>query len=196
MDSFIKSQIEENKQGWIKSFEHSFAQDASGNPLPWMTYGIINYLEQWLDKDKVIFEYGFGASSFFFAKRVKKVVSLETDPMWYKVMKNKLKEHNITNIDVIFMENGLENAKYEHFANNYGQKFDLIIIDSLKRANCCYDSISALKDDGMIILDDSQRKSYKKIFRFFDEKNFLTKNFIGIAPGQFRLKNSTVFYKS
>jgi predicted O-methyltransferase YrrM len=60
----------------------------------------------------------------------------------------------------------LENDLYQNFAKDCGQKFDFIIIDSLKRFQCAKNSISALKPGGTIILDDSERKNYQKIFDF------------------------------
>ena len=48
----------------------------------------------------------------------------------------------------------------------------------------------------MLILDDSQRKGYKKIFDFFEENGFKKQDFVGIAPGQLKLKNTTVFTKN
>lgn len=196
MDSFIISQIKKNKKGWIKSFEENFSQDNNGQALPWMTYGIIDYFNEYLDKDKVIFEYGFGASTFFFAKKVKKVVVIETNAMWYKVMNDKLRDEGISNVEVFLMQDALDNEAYENFAQNYGEKFDIIIVDSIKRYQCCVNAVNALKENGLFVLDDSQRKGYQKIFQFFEEYGFRIKNFIGVAPGQFRLKNSTIFYRS
>jgi predicted O-methyltransferase YrrM len=93
------------------------------------------------------------------------------------------------------MEDGLENDNYQNFAKNCGQKFDFIIIDSLKRFECAKNVIDALKPCGTVILDDSERKNYKKIFEFFAEKNFQKQDFFGIAPGQLRIKNTTFFFK-
>jgi hypothetical protein len=93
------------------------------------------------------------------------------------------------------MPDGLTNISYENFPKNSGKKFDFIIIDSLKRFECAKNAIDALKPDGRIILDDSERKNYKKIFDFFAEKNFTKQDFFGIAPGQIRIKNTTIFYR-
>ena len=91
------------------------------------------------------------------------------------------------------MKDGLTNPLYENFAKNSGQKFDFIIIDSLKRFECAKNSLDALKPGGSIILDDSERDNYKKIFQFFAEKNFTQIDFPGVACGQMKEKNTTVF---
>lgn len=191
----LKEQFQQNKAGWIKSFMEGFSQDENGNSLPWMTYPAIEFLEKNLNKNQVIFEFGCGASTLFFAKRVKKVVSLETNPRWEKIVKKMTVDCRLTTVDITLMPDGLENNSYENFAKNCGEKFDFIIVDSLKRFECAKNSINALKSGGSIILDDSERPNYKKIFNFFAENNFKKTDFFGIAPGQIRIKNTTIFTK-
>ena len=194
--SIVKEQFEKNKTGWEKSFFHGFSQDENGDPVPWMTYPAIEFLKNNLNKNHEIFEFGCGASTLFFSRIVKKVVGLETNKRWFEIIQNMLAEKSRNNIVITLMEDGLENNNYQSFAKNCGQKFDFIIIDSLKRFECAKNVIEALKPDGRIILDDSERKNYKKIFDFFAENNFQKQNFFGIAPGQLRIKNTTIFSKN
>jgi len=199
LSPLIKSQLIKYKAGWKKSFENWFAQDENGNPLPWMTYTFIEYISKKLNKDHEIFEFGLGASTFYFAPRVKKVVVLETNPMWLRIMKERLKEANITNVEIILMEDGFNNKDYENFASKYskdtGKKFDYIFVDSMKRHQCLKKSTYALKKNGSLILDDSERRSYKGIFKNICDKGFKKEDFFGISPGQCYLKNTTVFTK-
>jgi tRNA A58 N-methylase Trm61 len=190
--SLIKSQFQEHKEGWKKSSFDGFSQDENGNPIPWMTYPAIDFLKNNLQANHEVFEFGLGASTIFFANRVKHVTSLETNSKWLEIVKEK---HALSNVDMVLMADGLINANYENFAKNSGKKFDFIIVDSLKRFECVKNSINALKKGGRLILDDSERENYKKIFEFLKSKNFAKQDFIGIAPGQVRVKNTTVFYK-
>ena len=198
--SIVRDQFEQNKIGWKKSLLEGFSQDDDGNFVPWMTYPAIEFLKNNLKPEHEIFEFGCGASTLFFSKRVKKVVGLETNPRWLGIINEKLQESLVTpshdgvhNVKINLLEDGLTNPAYENFAKNCGQKFDFIIIDSLKRFECAKNVIDALKPNGTIILDDSERKNYKKIFDFFTEKGFQQTNFFGIAPGQLRIKNTTFF---
>ena len=190
----IKEQFQKNKIGWQKSLLEGISQDDAGNPVPWMTYGAIEFLKNNLKAHDEVFEFGCGASTLFFSPRVKKVVGLETNPRWLGIINEKLKQSS--NVKINLMEDGLTNPAYENFPKNCGQKFDLIIIDSLKRFECAKNVIEALKPNCTIILDDSERKNYKKIFDYFAEKNFQTTNFFGIAPGQLRIKNTTFFTRN
>lgn len=187
----VKTQFFQNKESWRKSFLEGFSQDEHGNPVPWMSYPAIEFLKNNLTKDHEIFEYGCGASTLFFAKRVKKVFGVETNSRWRDVILSLSKDDS--NIEINLMPDGLENPAYENFAKNSGRKFDFIIIDSLKRFESAKNSITALKPGGTIILDDSERPNYKKIFDFFAQNNFTKTDFPGIAPGQLRIKNTTFF---
>lgn len=188
----IREQFEKNKASWKNSFLDGFSQDENGAAVPWMTYPAIEFLKKYLRKNHEIFEFGCGASTLFFSSRVKKVVGLETNKKWLEIIKNKLPNH-CSNVEINLMEDGLENDSYQNFPQNLEQKFDLITIDSLKRFECAKNSTSALKADGAIILDDSERKNYQKIFDFFAAQNFKQQDFFGIAPGQLRIKNTTIF---
>lgn len=191
----IKEQFYQNKEAWKKSFLEGFSQDEKGDAVPWMTYPAIKFFEENLNKNHKIFEFGCGASTLFFTKRVKKVISLETRKNWMDLIQENLEKQQSKNSEIHLMIDGLENQNYENFAKNCDQKFDFIIIDSLKRFECAKNSISALEPGGSIVLDDSERKNYQKIFDFFAEKKFKKTDFLGIAPGQLRIKNTTIFYK-
>ncbi len=98
--------------------------------------------------------------------------------------------------EIFLLEDGLINQQYQAFPVSLGQKFDIILIDSIKRFECIKSTFNLLKPGGILILDDSQRSSYRKIFEFLTEKNFHYQNFVGIAPGQLNLKSTTIFYKN
>lgn len=157
-----------------------------------MTYPAIEFLKNTINKNHEIFEFGCGSSTLFFAGRVKKLIGIETREKWLEIAKSELPK-DCKNVEITFMEDGLTNDLYENAAINSGQKFDFIIIDSIKRFPSATISIDALKPGGSIILDDSERYYYKKIFNFFAEKNFTSKNFSGQAPEQERIKNTTIF---
>ncbi len=168
-------------------------RDEAGNPVPWMTYPAIDFLKKNLNKNHEIFEFGCGSSTLFFAERVKQVTGIETREKWFAMLNIKLQQAQLDNVELSLMEDGLTNDLYQTFAKNSEKKFDFIIVDSIKRFLSATNSIDALKLGGSIILDDSERDNYKKIFDFFAEKNFTRQDFPGVAPMQTREKNTTIF---
>jgi SAM-dependent methyltransferase len=169
--------------------ELNIVKDETGQTVPWMTYAAIDFLKKNLTKNHEIFEFGCGSSTLFFSERVKKIIGVETKVKWFELLKSA----NLANVEITLMEDGLINPLYENFAKNSGKKFDFIIVDSIKRFLSATNSIEALKPGGSIILDDSERDNYKKIFQFFAERNFIQKDFPGLAPMQIKEKNTTFF---
>ena len=77
------------EQGWFNSFKTKTPLDKSGAPIPWLSYPCIDFLNERLNSNLKLFEYGSGNSTFFYAGKVHKVVSVEHDKNWYnKINKN------------------------------------------------------------------------------------------------------------
>ena len=75
--------------GQKKSIQQKKPISFNGGPLPWYTYPAIEYLGQFYLRNMTVFEFGSGFSSLFWAKRAKKIVSVEHDKEWLKcVTKN------------------------------------------------------------------------------------------------------------
>jgi tRNA A58 N-methylase Trm61 len=195
----VKDEFYKNKKSWERSFIEGMSQDEYGNELPWITYQAIEFFNQNLKKNHLIFEYGCGSSTIFFAKKVKKVVSIETNEIWFEIINKKIKEQNIDNVEIFLMTDGISNEKYENFLENYQKEnnldFDFVIIDSIKRFKCAQNVLKFINNKTKIVLDDSERKHYKKIFKLFEENNMKKIDFFGIAPAQLRIKNTTIFTK-
>jgi SAM-dependent methyltransferase len=211
MNNFsIKNEFYKNKSSWINSSKIGFSVDKNMSPLPWYCYQAIDYLEKNISKYTNIFEFGCGSSTLFFYEKVKKIIAIETNKFWFDYIsniisqknKNYLKKDNFfknDKIEIYLIQNALNDPSYENFAKKYSDdnniKFNLIIIDSIKRFLCAINSFDAISDDGVIILDDSQRDNYKKIFEFMQNNNMQNLNFSGISPGQITPKNTSFFIK-
>lgn len=177
--------------GWFNAFDKRQAIDQHGEPLPWVTYSFIDFITPRLNKELSVFEYGSGSSTFFYAKRAKKVVSVEHDEEWLnKVIKNKP-----ANSEMIFSKLE-ENGEYAKKAVTLAEEFDIIIVDGRDRVNCCRHSIKALSPAGVIVLDDSEREHYNEARLFLKTEGFKELYFSGISPGLFYLKATSVFYKT
>ncbi|MEJ5961236.1 FkbM family methyltransferase [Pedobacter immunditicola] len=177
--------------GWFKAFDTQQAVDANGEALPWVTYSFIDFIKDRLNKEQKVFEYGSGSSTLFYAKRVSKVVSVEHDENWF----NKIVRTKPANADMIFtkLEKG---GEYSKKAALLGEQFDIIIVDGRDRVNCCKESIHALSKQGVLVLDDSERKEYDEARFFLKDNGFKELSFSGISPGLFYFKATSVFYKT
>lgn len=178
------------ESGWINSAVKREIIDANNKPIPWMTYPFIHFLEPRLANTMNIFEFGSGNSTLYFSARVKTIFSLEHNKQWYERMQPLLPE----NAKLLY-ENLKYGGNYSKKTKSLGQKFDVIIIDGRDRVNCCLNAGSALNENGVIVLDNSNRKSYKKGIDFLLEKGFKKLDFVGMAPKSPQLSCTSLFYR-
>ena len=177
--------------GWFKAFDTKSPISGDGEPIPWVTYSFIDFIAQRIKKEHTVFEFGSGNSTFYYAKRALKVVSVEHDQAWF----TKISANKPSNSEMIFCEL-LAGGQYSKMPASMGLKFDIIIVDGRDRVNCCLQSLAALSDQGVVVLDDSQMENYTKAISFFQKEGFKELSFSGISPGLFYRKSTSVFYRA
>lgn len=177
--------------GWFKALETKSAVDEHGEPIPWVTYSFIDFIKDRIGKQHDIFEFGCGNSTLFYAKHAKSVTSVEHDKAWFERNANI----KLPNVKMIYCEL-VRGGDYSKSAVTTEQKFNIIIVDGRDRVNCCKESILSLTEDGIIVLDNSERPDYAEAFTFFKEKGFKHLPFTGMSPGVTTFNRTSVFYKS
>jgi len=177
--------------GWFKAFDTRSPVDCNGNPIPWVTYSFIDFIKGRLNKQQTVFEFGSGNSTLFYAKYAGVVVSVEHDKEWYE----KISKTKPENSEMIFCELQTD-GDYCRMPLKLEEKFDIVIVDGRDRVNCCKQSLNALSAKGVIVLDDSERKSYSEGIEYLLGQGFKQLSFSGISPGLFYEKATSVFYKS
>lgn len=176
--------------GWFKSFETKSPIGRNSEPIPWVTYSFIDFIADRIQKDHTVFEFGSGNSTFYYAQRARKVLSVEHDKAWF----DKISASKPSNSEMIFCELQ-KDGDYSKMPERMGLKFDIIIVDGRDRVNCCYHSLTALSERGVLVLDDSEREHYAAAISFFKKEGFRELSFSGISPGLFYRKSTSVFYK-
>lgn len=178
-----------NEIGWYNSYKTKSPQNNQGDPIPWMTYSIIEFLNTKLNSTIKILEFGSGSSTHYFAKKCNHVDSIEHEKAWFeKVNLNKPANSTIHLTELVY------GGEYSNYANNLNKKFELIIVDGRDRVNCLKNSFGFLTENGVMILDDSERDDYKEGVNFLISKGMKKIDFWGISPGLFYNKSSTLFY--
>ena len=179
-----------NDVGWFNAFSLGEPVDKKNQPIPWFTYPCIDFLSQRLNKNLSVFEFGSGNSSLFFAKRVKSISSVEHNKDWFTKIKTLLPDNS-----KLTYVNSNSSDQYIKPLKMAREKFDVIIIDGIFRNECLFESINHLTEQGIIILDDSERNEYTDGINFVLNASFKRIDFIGIAPGLLYSKSTTIFYK-
>lgn len=176
------------KNGWIASL--SIPLDESGDYLPWMNYGIIHLLKKRLNNQLELFEYGCGYSTFFYAKRVKCVTSVEHNQEWYNTVRSMLP----SNANVLYQPESRD-GEYALKINQMNKEYHIVVVDGIDRVNCVKNSIPHLHPSGVILLDDSDRPEYKEAFDYAFEMGFRALDFIGLKPTGYREYSTSIIYR-
>ncbi|MCL1926413.1 MAG: class I SAM-dependent methyltransferase, partial [Syntrophorhabdaceae bacterium] len=165
--------------GYSKSLAEQECVDFHGNPLPWYTYPAIEYLSQLDFSQKRVFEFGCGNSSIWWARRAKKVVSVEHDKNWYE-SRLDFKEPNL---ELYLKEDEISYAGCIEQQEGF---FDVIIIDGVYREQCVEKALKKLSSDGMIIFDNSDRvaefEDYERAIKNLATANLIEVDFKGFLP--------------
>ena len=158
-----------------------------GEAAPYVTFRAREWLEIHLTQDMSLFEYGSGGSTIFFANRVKNVVSVEHNTVWYNRVRNSLSEEGISNCQLILCEpEKYSSVPHELFSSPipYSTKrgkyrdmnfekyvraidvypdasFDFISVDGRARMACIAHALGKIRSGGYLMLDNSEREHYR-----------------------------------
>jgi len=177
------------KQGQWRSIKNSMAEDAQGNPIPWYTYPAIEYLNSFNFSQCDVFEFGSGNSSLYWASRCRTLISVEDSKEWYEEI-NRKKSANQTLI------NRSSEAGYIGALLEIDNSFDIIIIDGNYRLACSNAALEKITNEGMIVLDNSDRLIEKECAKLFRENGFIQIDFSGFGPINGYCWTTSIFLKS
>ena len=170
---------------------------------PWIVFKARSWLENYLQPNMTIFEYGSGGSTIYFAKRAKKIISVEHCKSWYKKVSNAIKENGISNSEYFLREpekiiskkipsygyksytstvcSSMNFEKYVKSIEKYPDKsFDLIFIDGRARSSCVFHAINKIRPGGCLMLDNSERAEYNGAKTLLNSYNKI--DFYGLGP--------------
>jgi hypothetical protein len=176
--------------GWFNSVKQSKPVTKDGQPLPWMNYAVISFLNERIQNHMVAFEFGSGYSTLYFAKRVKEITSIEYNKEWYEMVRKSLPN----NAKLLLVEEDRD-GDYCRSINTLSKPADLIIIDGRDRINCLKQSFKNLSEAGVVVFDDSHREKYSEAFSTAGELGFKCLNLSGIKPTGYEIEQSTIFYR-
>ena len=177
--------------GWFKSREENSPVDGNGERLPWFTYPAIRFVSEKIAPSMVVFEYGSGNSTTWWSKRVSRVISCEHDRDWFCTVRGQA----LPNVECIHRELDY-GGEYSKVVATFDSRFDIVVIDGRDRVNCAINCVGALKRDGVILWDDSDRKQYLKGYDFLSANGFRRLDFKGLGPGLTFEWCTSIFYRT
>lgn len=176
--------------GWEHSAKKMASIDAKGNAIPWLTYPTIDLLSNRIHEKMRVFEYGCGNSTLWWAIHVRDVYSVEHNLEWFDKIKKTIPKN--VNLKYIRLDYG---GNYCNAISEHGL-FDIIVIDGRDRVNCLKISIKSLAEDGILILDNSDREEYKEGVNFLLDNGFKQLPLRGLAPIVTYISETSIFYRN
>ncbi|HDZ25553.1 MAG TPA: SAM-dependent methyltransferase [Candidatus Aminicenantes bacterium] len=159
----------EHDYGHFRSARKWQSVDRHNNPIPWLTYPAIDYLNTLDLSECRIFEYGAGNSTLYWEKVAKSVVSIESNPKWFKKISRQLTSGEI------YLQEDLEQYPDEILERG---TLDIVLIDGAVRPECVKQAVKKTKS--LIILDNSQE--FPESREFLRSQGFKEIVFTGFSP--------------
>jgi len=163
---------------------------------PWLTKGAIKFLDDNLNFEDSLLEIGSGGSTLYFSQKVKKIVSIEFNEIWYKRIFDALIDNKIKNVTLILLKTNSKNISkvYNTYLKGLNEKFNWIISDGVDgtRGAPIILANKLLYDNGWIILDNYNRSKYKKCLSYLKEWKEIIFN---AESGRKYSGSGTAFYK-
>jgi hypothetical protein len=171
--------------GWRRSRHELASVDANGEPIPWITYPALRFLEPRIDRRFKVFEFGSGLSTLWWAKRASEVVSVEHDAEWHRIVARRLP----TNASLLLADGD----DYVRAAS--GRTYDIIVNDGIRRPDCARNGIAALAPDGVMVWDNTDESGDRDGHEFMEASGFKRLDFWGFGPLMVRESCTTIFYR-
>ena len=166
--SFLTNKLR-TEYGFLESSRKNIPVNDKNEIMPMYTYPCYEWLNSIDWTDNKVFEYGTGYSTIWWQNKNVNYHAVEDNKQWYDMIKDK------TNI-----KHEPEYNKYSQSIYNYDFKFDVIVIDGIVRFDCVKPALEKIKDDGIIIFDNSDwhRNSKEEL----DKSDLISTHFHGFKP--------------
>ena len=167
---------------WARNFRGAPIRLEEGQPF--IDERTRHFIDRLLDSTSVVFEYGSGSSTVYFAGRCARIYSVEHDRSWHGRVEEAIRNRGLKNSKIFLVESEGRNGdhslggaeefisrqsrwrgfRFESYARTIEQFpddfFDVILVDGRVRPACIRLSKPKLKAGGFLILDDSHRARY------------------------------------
>lgn len=178
--------------GWLRSYREHRPVTRSGEPLPWYTYSAIEFLNDRLPPDAVVFEYGAGYSTLWYARRVARVVAVDPNRDWVERITPALPP----NARVVCQPYPEAKDEYLDEITKHDGPWDLVAIDSAWRQESSVHAIENLTSRGVIVWDNSNLPDFQAIMRnTFVQAGFKELGFGGLVPIVPTFDRTSILYR-
>ena len=184
--------------GWHQSVGEHRPVDHQGDPTPWYTYAALEWLTPRVKHHHQVFEFGGGYSTVWYGMHSGQVVTVEHNSAWLDQMRTMvgsnvtLLQRNITGDEATSEGDSVYSGAIEAYPL---KSFDIIVIDGMERVRCAHVAPPRLRDDGIIVFDNSDKPLFRPGIDYLHSQGFGRIDFYGFVA-QVGTRNCTsVFSK-
>ncbi len=141
-----------------------------GIVMPWYVKGALDYLESIDMSNKIVWEYGLGLSTCWYAHVAKKVDGVDTNLDWFRNVQETLLHHNLLNTQLKYVSE----VREENYVlpPSEVKKYDLIVIDGQLRDETALSALINAKQGTIVVIDNyCQPEVYMPTQEVQDEVN-------------------------
>ncbi len=166
---------------WARSLLSIYdVEELAALDVPWWTYDSAGLVDAFLAgrRGARVFEWGSGASTLWLARRSAEAVTVEHDGQWAEVVRGLLVQEGRVDLRVVPAvpatgapgevlsakpgAEGLDFRAYVEVIDEVGGPFDLVVVDGRAREACLARAWPHLAEDGMIVVDNVERRRYRE----------------------------------
>lgn len=137
---------------------------------PWYTNPAMDVIKTWNLSDKVVWEYGAGASTLWWAKKASFVVSMDHSDEWFDIVKSMFigleGKNNLIKVDTHEGDQSERRDQYVRMCDHL-IKPDIVIVDGIHRFECAEYAMKVLHPEILII--DNHQQDYVFMCPSLDE---------------------------
>ncbi|WP_396932398.1 hypothetical protein [Mycolicibacterium sp.] len=196
---------------WAQSIKTGLTPIELG--VPWIVYSSRDFLRDFLRPDDIVFEYGAGGSTIFFAGLGLHGISIEHDASWAKVVESELARscpNAIWEVKVIPPNSTKADAQRKFRSNNPAYRdhsfvdyvraiesfpkghFSVVAIDGRARNACIEIAADYVAPGGILLVDNSDRQAYWPEINKLKAHGWQSRNFNGPLPAVAAFSRTTI----
>lgn len=84
---------------------------------------------------------------------------------------------------------------YAKFVISQSERYDIIVIDGRDRVSCMRNALAAIKESGVLVVDNTERDEYRPGLELLLQKGFRRIEFYGIGPINRYAWTTSLFYR-
>jgi len=174
------------KSGMFRSAANWKCLDGRGRVIPFITYPAVAFLDRLDLSEKSVFEFGAGCSTEYWSRRANRVVSVESDKVWFKTVSRNI----LSNATLLFFESMTK------YVSALQDAFDIILIDGDYRLACAKVAATKINNGGMIIVDNADDKGLGfEPAEYLSGLGFRRVDFVGFTPIIHNDNTTSFFWK-